>query len=66
LKRIISQYSTTVQGGTVENFDFEGVIERPVEVPEPKRKRKKFRKYPRPPELTLDQKRELLKVQGGL
>jgi hypothetical protein len=45
----------------------EDLFNQPItETPERPRKRKKFRKYPRPPELTLEQKRELLKIQGGL
>jgi Recombination endonuclease VII len=40
---------------------FGQAIETPVEPP--KRKRRKFRRYPRPPELNLDQRQALLDLQ---
>jgi Recombination endonuclease VII len=50
-----------------ETLDIEDLMAAPVELPpERPRKRRKFRKYPRPPEVTLEQKRELLAVQGGM
>ena len=52
---------------TTDTRDLDEFMAQPVEKPpERPRRLKKYRKYPRPPELTLEQKRDLLEIQGGV
>lgn len=55
----------TEQDESLDDVDLAAVYSAPVEGPAgKKRKRRKFRRYPKPPELTPEQKQALLDIQG--